>query len=48
LIYMLNGLGAETGVLLPAVSEASAFIESRLDHRLPSREYQAWCAATYK
>jgi len=48
LIYMLNGLGAETGVLLPAVSEASAFIESRLDHRLPSREYQAWRAATYK
>jgi hydroxymethylglutaryl-CoA lyase len=41
LIYMLNGLGADTGVLLPAVSEASAFIESRLDHRLPSRYYQA-------
>jgi len=41
LIYMLNGLGAETGVLLPAVSEASAYIESRLDHRLPSRHYQA-------
>jgi hydroxymethylglutaryl-CoA lyase len=41
LIYMLNGLGAETGVLLPAVSEASAFIESRLDHRLPSRYFQA-------
>jgi hydroxymethylglutaryl-CoA lyase len=41
LIYMLNGLGAETGVLLPAVSEASAFIESRLDHRLPARHYQA-------
>jgi len=41
LIYMLNGMGAETGVLLPAVSEASAFIESRLDHRLPSRHYQA-------
>jgi hydroxymethylglutaryl-CoA lyase len=41
LIYMLNGLGAETGVLLPAVSEASAFIESRLDRRLPSRYFQA-------
>jgi isopropylmalate/homocitrate/citramalate synthase len=41
LIYMLNGLGAETGVLLPAVSEASTFIESRLDHRLPSRYFQA-------
>jgi hydroxymethylglutaryl-CoA lyase len=41
LIYMLNGLGAETGVLLAGVSDASAFIESRLDHRLPSRHYQA-------
>jgi hydroxymethylglutaryl-CoA lyase len=41
LIYMLNGLGAETGVLLPAVSEASAFIEGQLDHRLPSRYFQA-------
>jgi hydroxymethylglutaryl-CoA lyase len=41
LIYMLNGLGAETGVVLSAVSEASAFIESRLDHRLPSRHFQA-------
>jgi hydroxymethylglutaryl-CoA lyase len=41
LIYMLNGMGAETGVVLGAVSEASAFIESRLDHRLPSRHYQA-------
>jgi hydroxymethylglutaryl-CoA lyase len=48
LIYMLDGLGAETGVLLSAVSEASAFIESRLDHRLPSRQYQACQAATYK
>jgi hydroxymethylglutaryl-CoA lyase len=41
LIYMLDGLGADTGVLLSAVSEASAFIESRLDHRLPSRYFQA-------
>ena len=45
LIYMLDGLGAETGVLLPAVTEASAFIESRLDHRLPSRHYQAFRAS---
>jgi hydroxymethylglutaryl-CoA lyase len=44
LIYMLNGLGAETGVELSAVSEASAFIESRLDHPLPSRHYQAVAA----
>jgi hydroxymethylglutaryl-CoA lyase len=45
LIFMLNGLGADTGVLLSAVSDASAFIESRLDHRLPSRHYQAIRAA---
>ena len=41
LIYMLNGLGAETGVSLPALSEASAFIGSRLEHALPSRYAQA-------
>jgi hydroxymethylglutaryl-CoA lyase len=41
LIYMLNGMGVETGVSLPALSEASAFIASRLDHRLPSRYAQA-------
>lgn len=41
LIYMLDGMGIETGVSLTAVSGASAFIESRLDHRLPSRYAQA-------
>jgi isopropylmalate/homocitrate/citramalate synthase len=41
LIYMLDGLGIETGVTLTALSEASAFIESKLDHRLPSRFAQA-------
>ena len=41
LIYMLNGLDIETGVSLDAVTEASAFIESKLDHRLPSRYSQA-------
>jgi hydroxymethylglutaryl-CoA lyase len=41
LIYMLNGLGIETGVSLPAVGEASAFIATRLDHPLPSRYAQA-------
>jgi len=41
LIYVLNGLGIETGVSLTAVTGASAFIESRLDHRLPSRYSQA-------
>ena len=41
LIYMLNGLGIETGVSLAGVSEASAFIASKIDHRLPSRFAQA-------
>jgi hydroxymethylglutaryl-CoA lyase len=41
LIYMLDGLGIETGVSLTALGSASAFIESRLDHRLPSRFAQA-------
>jgi isopropylmalate/homocitrate/citramalate synthase len=41
LVYMLNGLGVETGVSLPALIEASAFIAARLDHPLPSRYAQA-------
>ena len=41
LIYMLNGIGVETGVSLPKLSEASAFIGARLDHPLPSRYAQA-------
>jgi len=41
LIYMLDGLGIETGVSLTALSEASAFIAKRLDHPLPSRYAQA-------
>ena len=45
LVYMLNGLGAETGVALEALSEASAFIATRLDHPLPSRYAQAAAAA---
>jgi hydroxymethylglutaryl-CoA lyase len=41
LVYMLDGLGVETGVHLPELVEASRFIESRLDHPLPSRYYRA-------
>ena len=41
LVYMLDGLGMDTGVSLAAVSEASAFIASKIDHRLPSRYAQA-------
>jgi hydroxymethylglutaryl-CoA lyase len=46
LVYMLNGLGAETGVSLAALSEASAFMAARLDHPLPSRYAQAVAAAS--
>ncbi len=41
LLYMLDGLGVETGVDLARVSSASRFIEARLVHRLPSRYLQA-------
>jgi hydroxymethylglutaryl-CoA lyase len=41
LIYMLDGLGIETGVSLKGISEASAFIASKINHRLPSRYAQA-------
>jgi hydroxymethylglutaryl-CoA lyase len=41
LIYMLDGLGIETGVTLEPLVAASAFIESRIGHRLPSRYYRA-------
>ena len=41
LIYMLDGLGIETGVSLTALTEASSFIASKIDHRLPSRYAQA-------
>ena len=41
LIYMLDGLGIETGVRLDALVRASRFMESRVGHALPSRYYQA-------
>ena len=47
LIYMLDGLGIETGVSLTALSAASAFIGTKLDHRLPSRYAQAWQARSH-
>jgi len=42
LIYMLDGLGIETGASLTAISDASRFIASKIDHRLPSRYAQAF------
>jgi len=41
LVYMLDGLGVETGVSIARVAEASAVIAPRLDHALPSRYVQA-------
>lgn len=41
LVYMLHGLGIQTGMDLAKLLEASTFIESRLDHQLPSRYYRA-------
>jgi hydroxymethylglutaryl-CoA lyase len=44
LIYVLDGLGVDTGVSLPALTKASQFIAGRLDHPLPSRYAQAVAA----
>ena len=41
LLYMLDGLGVETGVDLSKAATASRFIQSRLEHRLPSRYLQS-------
>jgi len=41
LIYVLNGLGWETGVDLPALVAASQVIAAEIDHLLPSRYFQA-------
>jgi hydroxymethylglutaryl-CoA lyase len=37
LLYMLDGLGIETGISLEGVVKASRLIQSQLDHPLPSR-----------
>jgi hydroxymethylglutaryl-CoA lyase len=41
LLYMLHGLGIETGVSLEKVMEASRLIEPAVGHSLPSRYLQA-------
>jgi len=41
LLFMLNGLGIETGVSIDGVAQASRTIERTLDHTLPSRYLQA-------
>jgi hydroxymethylglutaryl-CoA lyase len=47
LIYMLDGLGIASGVSLDAILEASAYIEARVGHALPSRYYRATRAAAH-
>jgi hydroxymethylglutaryl-CoA lyase len=41
LVYLLDGLGIQTGVRLGGVLAASRFIESRIGHALASRVYHA-------
>ena len=41
LVYMLDGLGIESGVRLDRLIEASRFIEPLVGHALPSRYYRA-------
>jgi hydroxymethylglutaryl-CoA lyase len=45
LLYMLHGMGLETGVDLDAVAAASSALGRRLGRPLPSRYLQAWRAA---
>jgi hydroxymethylglutaryl-CoA lyase len=42
LIYMLHGMGFETGVSLDKVCKASAFLEKEMELSLPSRYFRAW------
>ena len=41
LLYMLDGLGIDTGVSIDRVAAASRLIQTKLDHALPSRYLQA-------
>jgi isopropylmalate/homocitrate/citramalate synthase len=45
LVYMLDGMGIETGVDLQGVVRASQLIASQLDHPLTSKYYQAATAS---
>jgi hydroxymethylglutaryl-CoA lyase len=46
LIYMLDGLGIETGVDIARVVEASSLIAAHLDHPLTSKYFQAAISST--
>jgi hydroxymethylglutaryl-CoA lyase len=47
LVYMLDGMGVETGIRLEAVVHASQFIRGPLGHALPSRAFQAFQSAGF-
>ena len=47
LIYMLDGLGIESGVNLEALLDAASFVEGRLGRQLQSRFYRAAKARNY-
>lgn len=47
LVHMLDGLGIDTGVDLAALREASAFMETRIGHPLPSRYFRAMQSLTH-
>jgi hydroxymethylglutaryl-CoA lyase len=40
LVYLLEGMGIETGIDLQALAAASRYLETHLDQPLPSRQYQ--------
>jgi len=42
LLYMLHGMGFDTGVELDKVCQASAFLEKEMELSLPSRYFKAW------
>lgn len=42
LLYMLHGMGYETGVDLDSVCRASEFLEQEMELALPSRYFKAW------
>jgi hydroxymethylglutaryl-CoA lyase len=44
-LYMLQGMGIETGVAIDKVRAASRFIRGVLDHELTSKAFQAMEAA---
>jgi hydroxymethylglutaryl-CoA lyase len=46
LVYMLDGLEIDTGVSIAALSAATEFIATKIDHKLPSRYAQAAAATS--